>query len=288
MYRPATGFTALYSSLNWLQCTGYTALNTGFNNWLQSVPTGTGYTALYTCFNLPVTSLQTGCWLVATQSLLYRASPQLVTKKKKKKYIYIYIETSSCLNSLVTPASQFFAGYRKLLVTVKYRVWSPGTGQSCLSKFGYREFLDQSVVLGIWQWYDSVPSYCQATFPYHTSQPVIGAGLDLRDNKFCHHVWPGVRHLTNDNCSVNAAPCRLLARGKESLLMWKVVSAPPDHNKNRETVNLDHCHQTGPVSGGTGNIVRIPNVPNVAHNLPVGSRLSPFWELRKPWGLDPR
>ena len=25
--------------------------------------------------------------------------------------------------------------------------------------------------------------------------------------------------------------------------------------------------------------VRIPNVPNVAHNLPVGSRLSPFWEL---------
>ena len=70
--------------------------------------------------------------------------------------------------------------------------------------------------------------------------------------------------------------------------MWKVVSTPPDHNKNRETVNLDHGHQTGPVSGGTGNIVRIPNVPNVAHNLPVGSRLSPFWELRKPWGLDPR
>ena len=31
--------------------------------------------------------------------------------------------------------------------------------------------------------------------------------------------------------------------------------------------------------------VRIPNVPNVAHNLPVGPRLSPFWELRKPWGL---
>ena len=31
--------------------------------------------------------------------------------------------------------------------------------------------------------------------------------------------------------------------------------------------------------------VRIPNVPNVAHNLPIGSRLSPFWERRKPWGL---
>ena len=45
MYRPATGFTALYSSLNWLQCTGYTTLYTGFNNWLQSVPGGIGYTA---------------------------------------------------------------------------------------------------------------------------------------------------------------------------------------------------------------------------------------------------
>ena len=46
--QPCTGysmFTALYSSLNWLQCTGYTALYTGFNNWLQSVPAGTGYPA---------------------------------------------------------------------------------------------------------------------------------------------------------------------------------------------------------------------------------------------------
>ena len=67
--------------------------------------------------------------------------------------------------------------------------------------------------------------------------------------------------------------------GAKSLLMWKVVSAPPDHSKNRETVNLDHWHQTGPGSGGTGDIVRIPNVPNVAHNLPVGSRLSPFRNL---------
>ena len=40
----------------------------------------------------------------------------------------------------------------------------------------------------------------------------------LLNLQFCHHVRPGVRHLTDDNCSVNAAPCRLLARGK-SLLM---------------------------------------------------------------------
>ena len=30
--------------------------------------------------------------------------------------------------------------------------------------------------------------------------------------------------------------------------------------------------------------VRLPNVPNVEHNLPVGSRLNPFWEPWKPWG----
>ena len=34
--------------------------------------------------------------------------------------------------------------------------------------------------------------------------------------------------------------------------------------------------------------VRLPNVPNVEHNLPVGSRLNPFWESWKPWGLYPR
>ena len=34
--------------------------------------------------------------------------------------------------------------------------------------------------------------------------------------------------------------------------------------------------------------VRLPNVPNVEHNLPVGSRLNPFWEPWKPWGLYPR
>ena len=27
--------------------------------------------------------------------------------------------------------------------------------------------------------------------------------------------------------------------------------------------------------------VRLPNVPNVEHNLPVGSRLNPFWEPRQ-------
>ena len=103
MCRPATGFTALYSSLNWLQCTGYTALYTGFNNWLQSVPAGTGYTALYTCFNnwlqsvpagtgytalytcfnLWVTSLLTGCWLHSPYCTVLQ--PNWLHKKKKKK-----------------------------------------------------------------------------------------------------------------------------------------------------------------------------------------------------------
>ena len=67
-----TGYTALYACFNnWLQSvpagTGYTALYTCFNNWLQSVPTGTGYTVLYTCFNLPVTKSTNR--VLATQSL---------------------------------------------------------------------------------------------------------------------------------------------------------------------------------------------------------------------------
>ena len=102
--QPCTGysmFTALYSSLNWLQCTGYTALYTGFNNWLQSVPAGTGYTALYTCFGnwlqsvpagtgytalytcfiLWVTSLLTGCWLHSPYCTVLQ--PNWFIKKKK-------------------------------------------------------------------------------------------------------------------------------------------------------------------------------------------------------------
>ena len=49
----------------------------------QSVPTGTGYTVLYTCFNLLVTKSTNR--VLATQSLLYSASTQLVTYKKKEK-----------------------------------------------------------------------------------------------------------------------------------------------------------------------------------------------------------
>ena len=145
------------------------------------------------------------------------------------------------------------------------------------------EFLDRSVVLVMW--HDSIPTYCQETFPYHISQQsVISAGLDWRDNnKFCHQVRPGVRHLTNNNCSVNAAP------GAKSLLIWKVVSAPPDHNKNRETVNLDYCHQTGPVSGGTGNVYQNTTCPKCGTQSACRVQTKPFFfrELRKPWGLDP-
>ena len=85
VYLAGTGYTAFFN--NYLQSvptgTDYTALYTCFNNWLQSVPAGTGYTALCTCFNLPVTKYTNR--VLATQSLLYSASPQLVTLKKKKK-----------------------------------------------------------------------------------------------------------------------------------------------------------------------------------------------------------
>ena len=41
----------------------------------------------------------------------------------------------------MTPACQFFAGYRELLVTVNYRVWRPGTGQSCLRQIWLQRIL---------------------------------------------------------------------------------------------------------------------------------------------------
>ena len=34
--------------------------------------------------------------------------------------------------------------------------------------------------------------------------------------------------------------------------------------------------------------VRLLNLSNVEHNLPVGSRLNPFWEPWKPWGAVPK
>ena len=62
----------------------------------------------------------------------------------------------------------------------------------------------------------------------------------------------------------------------KSLLMWKVVSAPPDHNKNRETVNLDHCHQTGPVSGGTANVCQNTKCPKCGTQSAYRFQTKPF------------
>ena len=50
---------------------------------------------------------------------------------------------------------------------------------------------------------------------------------------------------------VNADPCRMQAWGKSLLNVKSCVSPTRQgHSKNRETVFSDHCHQTGPVSGG--------------------------------------
>ena len=69
----------------------------------------------------------------------------------------------------------------------------------------------------------------------------------------------------------------MLAWGK-SLLNVKSCVTPtgPDHSKNRETVYLDHCHQTGPEAGGTEMTIKCPKCGT---QLPVGSRLNPFGNL---------
>ena len=90
---------------------------------------------------------------------------------------------------------------------------------------------------------------------------------------------------------VNAAPCRMLAWGKSLLNVKSCVSPTgPDHIKNRETVFSDHCHQTGPVSGGRRdrNVCQTNKCPECGTCLPVGSRLTPFRDLGSLGGLDPR
>ena len=55
------------------------------------------------------------------------------------------------------------------------------------------------------------------------------------------------------------------------------MSAPPDHNKNRETVNLDHCHQTGPVSGGTENVYQNTKCPKCGTQSACRVQTKPFF-----------
>ena len=59
--------------------------------------------------------------------------------------------------------------------------------------------------------------------------------------------------------------------------MRKVVSAPRDHNKNRETVNLDHCHQMGPVSGGTENVCQNTKCPKCGTQSACRVQTKPFF-----------
>ena len=74
----------------------------------------------------------------------------------------------------------------------------------------------------------------------------------------------------------------MLAWGKSLLNVKSCVSPTgPDHSKNRETVFLDHCHQTGPVSGDRRgrNVCQTIKCPKCGTHLPVGSRLNPFRNL---------
>ena len=96
-----------------------------------------------------------------------------------------------------------------------------------------------------------------------------------------HDVRPRVSHLTNDNYCVNAAPCRMLAWGKNLLNVKSCVTPTgPDHSKNRKTVYLDRCHQTGPEAGAEMTI----KCPKCGTQLPVGSRLNSFGNLGRLGG----
>ena len=84
-----------------------------------------------------------------------------------------------------------------------------------------------------------------------------------------HHVWPGVSSHINDNYCVS--DLRLLTRDQETVNcvnMCQPHRTGPDHNRNRKTVNLYQCHQTGPVSGETVNCCQaVVNAHSVVVNL---------------------
>ena len=75
----------------------------------------------------------------------------------------------------------------------------------------------------------------------------------------------------------------MLAWGKSLLNVKSCVSPTgPDHSKYRETVYLDHCHQTRPVSGNQRDrtVCQTIKCPKCGTHLPVGSRLTRLgtWE----------
>ena len=104
MYWPATGFTALYSSLNWLQCTGYTALYTGFNNWLQSVPAGTGYTAC----TLPPTTAYSMYQPATGFTALYSSLNWLASTTGYRVYRLVLTTQPCTLQQLATECTDWY------------------------------------------------------------------------------------------------------------------------------------------------------------------------------------
>ena len=138
---------------------------------------------------------------------------------------------------------------RELLVTVNYRLQRPGSRQELPKVILVTEFLDQSVVLMIWQCPKLLPDNLPLSHltsllsvldmpgkiidftltinwidkhrnrnltSQHENQWVISAAREkvVDSQTSFHHVRPGVSHLTNNNYCVNAAPCRRLALGK--------------------------------------------------------------------------
>ena len=124
---------------------------------------------------------------------------------------------------ILTPAYQFFAGYRELLVTVNYRLQRPGTGQSCL-------ITPLTSLL-------SVLDLTGKIIDFTLTKKVVDSQTSF------HHVRPGVSQLTNNNYCVSAAPCRRVAWGKESVKCEKLCQ-PHQTGPQQEQRDLDHCHQT--------------------------------------------
>ena len=161
------------------------------------------------------------------------------------------------------PAS-FLASYRELLFTVNFRLWRPGTGQSCPRYIWLQKILRPVSALGDMTVSQATARQPSLITPFNSLLSVLDLAGEIV-KQVLHYVRPGFGHLTSDNYCVNVAPCRMLARGKESVKCEKLSQPHRTGPQQEQTGHLDHCHQTRPVSGGTKMFVRQSNVPNVAH-----------------------
>ena len=108
--------------------------------------------------------------------------------------------------------------------------------------------------------------------------------------QFLHHVRSRVSHLANDNYCVNTAPCRMLAWGKSLLNVKSCVSPTGPHWTIARTEGLFTWIIVTRLEQRLEGQKCLSDyqMSQMCHTSACRFQTKPVWELRKPWGLDPR